>query len=561
MGPEAAIQYRAMAWLLALNGDLLGKWFALEAPCLVGRAALNHVIIDDPRISRQHAKIAQEEGGYVLYDLNSANGTFVDEQPVKRRKLEFGQTIRFGPYAFSFKETRERAPAAPAPGAFGHHLEVRTLMGMQPPVKIVGSLDAVSDDLSNGASLTVMEDAFRKLSTLYGFMRSIATSLETEALVDRICINLLDTFNAHTVEVFFYDEHSGTLRPIRSMERGATPGVPRALSAQVIEEVVRRGRAILSAPRLAVDSSDGTGHAMHAPMVNGNRVQGVIAVRDRDREGKYSQRDLDLLVGLAAVAALSLQNARMHAELLRQQRLEQDLRLAQQIQKSFLPRSLPKAARVEFHADYLPVFTVGGDFYDFFWIDERRVGVFIGDVAGKGVAAALLMARVSSDLRVAVLADGRPKQVMARINQAMLEREQPEVFVTGIFLTLDVESGKVVLANAGHCPPLVRRHGGGVERVDGGHSTAIGFFRDSFFTETELTLGPGDAIVLYTDGIIEATNAGGEQFGGARLAECLLPTQGAQALAERVLAHVQAHAATSPLGDDITLLVCAVKAA
>src|SRR5262249_56929350 len=96
-----------VAWLGALNGDLLGKGFVLEAPCLGGRAALNHVIIDDPRISRQHAKIAQEEGGYVVYDLNSANGTFVDEQPVKRKRLEFGQTVRFGPYAFSFKETRE----------------------------------------------------------------------------------------------------------------------------------------------------------------------------------------------------------------------------------------------------------------------------------------------------------------------------------------------------------------------------------------------------------------------------------------------------------------------
>src|SRR5262249_20505390 len=159
-----------VAWLLALNGDFLGKWFPLEAPCLVGRAALNHVIIDDPRISRQHAKIAQEEGGYVIYDLNSANGTFVDDQPVKRKKLEFGNIVRFGPYAFSFREARERVPSSPHVPAFAQQLEVRTLMGMQPPVKIVRSLDAVSDDVGSTTSLTVLEDAYRKLSTLYGFM-------------------------------------------------------------------------------------------------------------------------------------------------------------------------------------------------------------------------------------------------------------------------------------------------------------------------------------------------------------------------------------------------------
>src|SRR5262249_42958186 len=145
----------------------------------------------------------------------------------------------------------------------------------------------------------------------------------------------------------------------------------------------------------------------------------------------------------------------------------------------------------------------------------------IGDVAGKGVAAALLMARVSSDLRVAVLSDGSPRQVMARVNLAMLEREQPDVFVTGVFLTLEVETGRVVLANAGHCPPLVRRADGRVERIDGGHATALGFFRDTFFGEAELHLAAGDALVLYTDGIIEAANGAGEQFGSLRLAESM----------------------------------------
>ena len=149
---------------------------------------------------------------------------------------------------------------------------------------------------------------------------------------------------------------------------------------------------------------------------------------------------------------------------------------------------------------------------------------------------------------------------MARVNQAMLEREQPEVFVTGIFLTLDVDTGRVVLTNAGHCPPLVRRADGRVERIDAGHSTAIGFFRDTFFGEAELTLNRGDALMLYTDGIIEAASGTGDQFGGQRLAQSLADAGAErQAIAQQVLADVQEHTATSPPGDDVTLIVCSMR--
>src|SRR5262249_27259401 len=149
-------------------------------------------------------------------------------------------------------------------------------------------------------------------------------------------------------------------------------------------------------------------------------------------------------------------------------RFQQDLLLAEQIQKSFLPEQLPDAPGIEFFTEYRPAYSVGGDFYDVFRLSPRKIGIFVGDVSGKGVAAALLMARVSSDLRAAALAEPEPAQALARVNEAVLERRQHDTFVTAIYLTMDVTTRRVVLANAGHPLPLVKRADGSVERVEGG---------------------------------------------------------------------------------------------
>jgi sigma-B regulation protein RsbU (phosphoserine phosphatase) len=548
-----------LAWLLALNGDLLGKWYALDAPCLVGRASLNHVVLDDPRISRQHAKIAQEEDGFVVYDLGSANGTFVDDEQVKRQRLGHGATLRFGPYSFSFKETRDRARTVPAAGPFGGNLEVRTLSGLAPPVEILDSL-AVAPENEEATSLVVLEEAYRKLSVVHGFMRALAAISDTAAIVETILAHLIPTFAAREVTVYLFDDGAHTpqgLRAAAGRAHDGEPVPPRPLPPAVFEEVVRRGRAVLTAT--PARPGEERRPVMHAPLVEGPRVLGVIAVGDTLREERFHQRDLDLLAGLAAVAALSLHGARHRAAELRRQRLEQDLKLAREIQESFLPRALPATPRVDLAAEYRPVYSIGGDVYDALWLDERRLGLFIGDVAGKGIAAALQMARVTSDLRVAVRAEPTPSRVLARVNAALLDREQPEGFVTGVFLSLEVETGKVVLASAGHCPPVVRRASGRLERIDGA-AAALGFFRDTTYVETELVLAPGDALVLYTDGVVEARDRRGVAYGEERLAEAITAARpGARALADDLLAHLGGHAGSAAPADDLTLMVVSFR--
>jgi serine phosphatase RsbU (regulator of sigma subunit) len=257
---------------------------------------------------------------------------------------------------------------------------------------------------------------------------------------------------------------------------------------------------------------------------------------------------------------MALANARLHVESLKQQRLAQDLLLAQEIQKSFLPRQLPSPPGLDFVTEYRPAYSVGGDFYDVFWLSEDRLGLFIGDVAGKGVSAALLMARITSDLRVAALAEADPRRVIERVNRAVVARQQHDIFVTAVYLTLDVRTREVVLGNAGHLPPLVRRAGSrSVESVGEGLGTAIGFFEDATFGQVEFTLGKGDALVLFTDGALEATSAQGEQFGLDRFQASVAAAHGgAQQLGRRLLADLRAHVGDAQQYDDFTMIVCGV---
>ena len=556
-----------MPWLVAVEDNSAGARYRLAATCLIGRGPYNHVVLDDTRISRQHAKISPEAGGFVLYDLNSANGSYVNEATVKRYKLEPNDLVRFGPFTFRYEteassETRRSTPPA------ARFVEVLTSVGLEPPAKIVGSMEVAQGLDQNPAQvgLVELEDADRKLRTLYRFLQSIASTLDTAELLDRIVAHLLEVFpKADAVVIYQQDAATGELRSKQVKRRREASSMPSLnLPPQFRDEVVRRARAILSAPVSAPAPGKAPGKRrgsnMHAPMVYGDVVHGVLHVRGPAEESPFSQSDLDMLSSMAAQAAVALQNARNHLESLRQERLRQDLELAQQIQMSFLPRQLPEAPGIEFVTEYKPAYSVGGDFYDVFWLNYDRIGVFIGDVSGKGVSAALLMARISSDLRLAATIEPDPGRALEHVNRIVLERRQTEVFVTGVYLTLDVKTREITIANAGHMAPIIRKRAtGSLVRIEGGEGTAIGIFDDADYPSQKVKLEAGDTLILCTDGVFEATNLEGEQFSAVRFENSLaMGSSHPRALTKRLLSDLHAHVGEAPQSDDITILVVGV---
>ena len=223
-----------------------------------------------------------------------------------------------------------------------------------------------------------------------------------------------------------------------------------------------------------------------------NETLGVIHVSTNSHGDTFSRDDLELLKGMATPAAIMLQNTRMHEDSLVEDRFRHDLALAAQIQKSFLPREVIAVEGLELFAEYRAAYTVGGDFYDVFWVGTDRLAVFIGDISGKGISGALLMARISSELRVAALAHVDPVAVLIAMNSATLGRAQPELFFTAIYLTIDVKTGEVVLANAGHPTPYWCRSDGTVEPVSGGAACAVGILDDGGYTSTSFSLARGE---------------------------------------------------------------------
>jgi sigma-B regulation protein RsbU (phosphoserine phosphatase) len=237
--------------------------------------------------------------------------------------------------------------------------------------------------------------------------------------------------------------------------------------------------------------------------------------------------------------------------------LERDLRTAALIQQSFLPPAPPASGRPEFalHAATMPARAVGGDFYDHFLLKGGRLGVVVGDVAGKGVPAALFMAVARTLLRAGALRGTPPGPCLAEVNRQLLRDTAAELFVTLFFGVLDPDTGELAYASGGHTPPYLLRAGGGIETLEG-RNLIVGAIEWAAYETYRDRLAPGDRLFLYSDGIPEAVNAAREPFGDGRLREALGATAGAspEETVRRALDEVRAFCAGFPPSDDVTAL-------
>lgn len=238
--------------------------------------------------------------------------------------------------------------------------------------------------------------------------------------------------------------------------------------------------------------------------------------------------------------------------------LERDLSIAADIQRSFLPKNDEEKAEretCEVQALMIPAHAVGGDFYDYFWLKENRLGVVVGDVSGKGVPAALLMAVTRSLLRAAALRGDEPGACLEEVNRLLVRDTAAERFVTLFYAVLDAERGEMSYANAGHNLPFLLRAEGTVEHLAGGGLIA-GVMPETRYPTRAASLQPGDRFFLYTDGISEALNTQHEQFSEERLRLVLSEAQNDSPaeLIDRVVQAVRGFSAGAPQSDDITAL-------
>ncbi|MFH1861568.1 MAG: GAF domain-containing SpoIIE family protein phosphatase [bacterium] len=291
------------------------------------------------------------------------------------------------------------------------------------------------------------------------------------------------------------------------------------------------------------------------PLFSGGKVIGCLNL-ESDRPGAFSERDIDHLVTFASQAGVAIERARLHREILAKQRIDEELKLARRMQRSLLPRSAPKMEGFDFAGVNVPSEMVGGDYFDYIRLTDKDLGIVIGDVAGKGVPAAFVMASLRASLRIESVSHYAISTILSRVNDFLFEFIEPDRFVTAFYGVLDVRTRIFTYANAGHNPPLLLRAGGSREYLSEG-GLLLGAFPGVLYHEHRVGFRSGDVLVLYTDGVSEAENAEGEQFGVDRIAEITRKSipSGPREVVRQLLKAIHRHEKGAGLHDDLTLMV------
>ena len=354
-------------------------------------------------------------------------------------------------------------------------------------------------------------------------------------------------------------------RVARGMDQSLIDHPEFEISRGVVEQVAREGQPMLTSDaqrderwstRMSVIGL-GLRSILCVPLTSKDTVSGVIYVDNRLQAGIFSPDDLDLLAAIASNAAIAIENARLYQVAVEKGRMERELQMARGVQASLLPQETPQIPGWAFEARWQPARTVSGDYYDFIPLDGGQLGLVIADVSDKGMPAAVFMALTRSTIRATASHLASPAEAIAEANRLICADSAEGMFVTLFYAQLDPASGTLIYVNAGHNPPLVCRVGGAGDleelRPTG---MALGIVDDFPFEQCTLELQPGDSILLYTDGVPDASNEADEQFGMDRLRQRYLehrtaPVSGMVAALEGAIAELTGGATQF---DDIAIL-------
>jgi serine phosphatase RsbU (regulator of sigma subunit) len=503
---------------------------------LIGRAPECDVRLTDPLVSGRHAAVTRAGGSYLIEDLGSRNGTRVNGDPVKAAiPIHPGDRIEVGGHLLLFRAdpptTRADATAAP-PGV----------------VKSVDLTAVVKTEVSPAA----------KLRAVLELSRNLGSTLELKEVLPRILESLFTLFpQADRGFVVLPDLATGRLVPRAARHRG-TPDDSATVSRTVIDHAAAVKRAVLVVDagqdeRFTASESirmNRLRSLMCVPMLGRDGdCLGAIELDTRDVNRAFTQDDLDVLAVAGLLAARALELARLHLE-------QRELQAATQIQRSFLPADRPRVDGLRFFDYYASAGQVGGDYYDYVRLGPDRLAVAVGDVAGKGVTAALLMAQLSATARFCLATEPTVSAAVRQISAGVTRACGKDRFITLTVGVLDLANHAITVVNAGHMPPL-RRHADGTISEVGAETSGIplGVF-DRPYNEVTVSVEPGDVFVFYTDGVTEARDPGGVMYGPDRLRKAIHETKGgAGEVGQAVLADVQRFAAGRPPSDDLTLVV------
>jgi serine phosphatase RsbU (regulator of sigma subunit)/pSer/pThr/pTyr-binding forkhead associated (FHA) protein len=560
-----------MAILKRVTGDAAGQIIELKHEVtVIGRSPECHIVLDPNGVSRRHAEIRRQGETFYLADLRSRNKTKVNNNEVvlgNDHRLQPGDRINICDVEFIY-----------------YTMPPSESQVVDRDVMVVTEGDDLDDpnmqtlDASRSSALASAVRPEIKLKAILEIARNIATELKIDNVAPKILDSLAELFpQAERLFLMLVDPATKRLvrkafkyRPGRRMAFGAAvpaDEIPMSISRSLVNHVLGQKKAVLSQdagndknlPTSASIADLKIRSVMCVPLLPPDgQALGILQLDTSDRK-QFLQDDLDVLAAVASQAAIAVQNASMHESLLERERIERDLKLAEQVQKRFLPQSVPVVPGFSFFAHYHPAYEVGGDYYDFVPLTQGRVAVALGDVSGKGVAAALMMAKFSGDTRYCIHTEKTPAAAATMLNRLLVEAGIDEKFITLSLSILDVEHRRLTYCSAGHPPLLVRRANGTVEEL-GDQITGfpLGIMPDSEYQQAETTLEPGDVVMVYSDGATDGRNIREEIYDSRdqhRLMRRLAESPGKpDAVGRSILQDIREFTTGHSQVDDITLI-------
>jgi sigma-B regulation protein RsbU (phosphoserine phosphatase) len=526
--------------------DALGRRIVpvAKANFEIGRRETNDLRLAGSEVSRDHAQIENAEDKFVIKDRNSRYGTYVNGEQVTEHTLAHGDRIRLG-----------RSGGA----------EMIFLLADSAPPPERSTTTAIGD--------------LRQIAALLEGLRALGAGRVLDDVLSMVLDSAIEVSGAERGFIMLALPGTSELefKMARSKGRVTLPGGSFATSRKIPEEVFRTGE-----PRIVADLLDGELANVHmgtvrlgirnvlcvplrlvryvdrAEALGEERRIGVLYLDSREKGTLLSNSTRAALDTLATEAAVAIENARLYRETMEKARMEQEMRIAAEIQQALLPKMARAGDYFKAAAASLPCRSIGGDFYDYVELPDGALGFALGDVAGKGPPAALLSAMMQGMFAAQAATTDAPAKTISRVNLALYRRGIESRFVTLMYGALQAD-GRLTYCNAGHNPPLVISQAGGsptIRRLERG-GPIVGLFEGATFEEETVRLAPGDWLIVFSDGISEALSAGGDEYGDDRIIAVVNnnPQVEPQQLLEALFLDVREFAKGAAQSDDITAMV------
>jgi sigma-B regulation protein RsbU (phosphoserine phosphatase) len=594
-----------LALLKIEQGSTPGRIIPLHSEqTMVGRHPKSDIVIDNVAVSRHHAQITNSDGDFYIEDLRSRNGTVINGQLIDGKTLIHDRDrIQICDVVFSYYLKSPPADqtdrVVQALTNFDVHLRgdhrrqnvIRQGALIDEPGGATPDSDSsvivakLSAD-GSGSSWRLGVKPAIKLQAVLELSRALRMAASLEASLTRILETMFRLFpQAEEGFILLRDSDTGQLRVRTTLVKGISGAEDDVHYSMLIVRTAMQTRQALLSSDAATDDRfvtsdsiqqlqirslmcspivgtrsepDGSEQEPGDPADGAGESFGVIQIGTRQLNRQFTEEDLDVMVSVTSQAALAIEHVQLTERLVRQQMHQRDLEVANQIQLSFLPRTTPEFDGYRFASFYRSAQNVGGDYYDYIPLSGGRLAIALADVAGKGVSAALLMARLSAMARFHILGSQSPAQALMDLNEEFDRHGLTERMVTMIIAVIDPQAHELVVASAGHPSMLLRDSSGRVKSIGSGDGgMPLGIVAKQEIQETRISIAAGSSCLFYTDGVTDAMNGAMDLYGSDRTIQFLQTQCGtASELTEGLVADIARFTGDDAQQHDDICIVC-----